>query len=678
MKNTKKKAKKPVRPNTMARRVWRLRVATSLMILFFLLLGVRLFQLQIIEGQKYSQKARKQQTRKVPLESRRGSILDRNGFELAVDLPKLYTLGVHPGQIVHENTLCQELAGFTGRPYTHYKNRLQTPSKFVYLEWRLTPPQAERLSSLEIGGLSLKKSTGRFYPFHRATSQLLGYTDVDGRGIAGLEVHCDSLLRGKKGWEIHQRNARGVSFWDPLRSHALPQDGGAVRLTLDAVAQDVLHHELLEVLAAYRAEWAGGILVNPKSGEILAMCSVPDFDPLRPETGPQENHKLRPITDMIEPGSVLKIITAAAALEKDAINRYDSIYCENGKYRIGHNLLRDVHEFDTLTFEEVISKSSNIGMAKVADIVGAKEVYRYAMRFGFGTPAGIDFPGEPPGILRPWDTWKPIDLANIAMGQGISTNMLQVALAYAAIANDGILMEPRIIINQTDAAGNHESRPPREVRRVIEPQTARLLKDILVQTVENGTGQNAKIEGVTIAGKTGTAQMPNLERGGYYWDRFVASFVGFLPADDPERLLIISVYDPRGGHYGSQVAAPVFKRVMQRLLPADAIRKSWRTQPLDVASLHKKDGFQLPFVSSAMDWLKEKVFADISSYDAEAEISYDVVPDLKGLSVREALNLLSKCGLNAELDGSGWIYHQSLKPGAPVKENAVCRIKAKP
>ncbi|MBU1882573.1 transpeptidase family protein, partial [bacterium] len=560
--------------------------------------------------------------------------------------------------------------------------RLNSSSKFVYLEWRLTEAQADRLGSLNIGGLTLQRTSGRFYPYDRATSQLLGYTDVDGRGIAGLEVFCDSVLQGEKGHETRQRNARGRSIWDPLSSYTLPKDGGTVRLTIDIVAQEVLHNELQKVQEQYKSEWAGGILMNPKTGEILAICSVPDFDPLRPEAGPVNNHKLRPLTDLMEPGSVMKIIGATAALERKTFHPTDSIYCENGLFSIGSNRLRDVHKFGWLTFEDVMVNSSNIGMAKAADKTGAKEIYRYALRYGFGSPAGVPFPGEAGGVLRTYDTWKPIDLANIAMGQGVSATMLQVALAFGAVANDGILMEPRLILNETYPTGEPVARLPRETRRVMEPHTARTVKQILVEAVERGTGESAKIEGVRVAGKTGTAQIPDLKRGGYL-PNYIASFIGFLPADDPDRLLIIAVVDPKGQHYGSQVAAPVFRRMMQRLLPADVVRRSWNTQPLDIVDLYQKsdNGFIMPVIEEAVDWIKHKWLSDVSHSDKAATLNDELpqsLPDLKGRSLRDAIVLLSECGVEVKIHGNGWVVHQNPAAGTPLIKDMVCVLTAKP
>lgn len=678
-----KKATPKNRINASARRIGRMRFIAVGIILLFITLDIQLFQMQVIQGGFYAQKARKQHLQRVNIESRRGAILDRRGQELAVDLPQFYTLGVRPGQITHATTLCQELASFTHRPSSHYQRRLSSPSNFVYLEWRLTPEQVDRLRQLNLGSLTLEKTSGRFYPYHRSTSQLLGYTDVDHRGIAGLEVLCDSILQGKKGWETHQRSASGISFWDPLRSCIKPVDGGTVRLSIDAVAQDVLHHELQEALEKFCAEWAGGILIDPESGEILAICSVPDFDPIRPETGSLSQHKLRPVTDLFEPGSVFKIVGATAALDQNIFNIHDSIYCEEGQYRIGKKILRDVHKYGWLTFEDILVNSSNIGTAKVAEMLGAKELYRYGIRYGFGNSTGVSFPGEASGILRPYGEWKNIDLANIAIGQGISVTMLQMAMAYAAIANDGILMEPRLILDQTDAQGHHRPRPPRAVRRVMEPKTAKILQNILVQCVERGTGANAAINGLTIAGKTGTAQIPDLVNGGYFQNRFIASFVGFTVEEENNRLLIISVADPKTAHFGSQVAAPVFKQVLQKLLTADAMRTSRPVNP-EIFAYAAVGLDKTPTIKSAslLNPAEDTRLADISPPNSSSEmgnlVKTDVIPDLMGLSLRQAVKLLSKCGVKVEISGSGWVVSQSLKPGSPADRGLTCILTAKP
>lgn len=671
-------------PGAQVRRVWRLRVVGYSGAILLILLGIRLFHLQIVRGEEFAQKAILQQTQKVPVESRRGPILDRNGQELAVDLPQFYAVGVYPQQLTNANLLCQQLANFTGRPISHYKNRLRTYSRFLYLEWRLTESQAGKLRSLNIGGLSLKKSAGRFYPYHQATSQLLGFTDVDGRGIAGVEVFCDSILQGQRGWETRQRDARGFSFWDPLSRHALPRNGGSVRLSIDVLAQEVLHEELEAALEQSRGQWVGGILLDPRTGDILAVASVPDFDPLRPEAASQTDHKLHPFTDLFEPGSVFKIVGAAAALDQKAVRISDLFYCEEGHYRLGRKTLRDVHPAGWLTFEDVMVNSSNIGMAKLSERIGSRELYRYARRFGFGSPTGIEFPGEASGLMRPHDQWREIDRANFVIGQGISVTMLQMAMSFAAIANDGILMEPRLVLDMTDASGKHVSRPPREVRRVMEPETARTLQRILCQAVERGTGKNAFIEDLQVAGKTGTAQLPNLISGGYYNDRFIASFVGFLPADKPERLLIISVCDPKGAHFGSQVAAPVFKRIVERLHPAETVRKCWQVTPAELAEAPTGLENQMELIQQAVAGKKDHAAQPLmnisyrgSDFDQRIPKT-GLVPDLKGLSLRQAMRLLSQCGIRFSISGSGRVIEQSLSPGSKSDKNAICKIVAKP
>ncbi|MFH1862220.1 MAG: penicillin-binding protein 2, partial [bacterium] len=494
-----RKITKPPLKTRMFRRVWRLYLIMYLALILLGLFIYRLVDLQILRGETFRDVADDQHEIEVPLESRRGYIYDRNQQELALDLPNFYTLGIYPAQLDRKMLLCQELAAMTGKPVYHYLERLNTTSKFIYLEWRLQEPHAERIRQSNISGVKLQKTAGRFYPHHRATAQLLGYTNVDGQGIAGVESYYDKILQGRSGWELHQRDAHGSSFWNPLKGYKLPKNGGSVKLSIDVIAQEVLHQELDAALALSRAEWAGGILINPKTGEILAVSSVPDFDPLRPSLSESKDHKLKPFTEQIEPGSVLKIITATGALDQGVVRPQEQIYCEMGHYCIGSKILRDAHPYGWLSFEDVIVHSSNIGVAKVAQLLGAKELYRYAARFGFGMCLDVEFPGEASGCLRPFQEWREIDQANIAIGQGISATMLQVAMAYAAIANDGVIMEPRLVLETTDSAGKTRTFPPRVMRTVMKPETAWILQQILTQVVERGTGKNAAIENVQIA-----------------------------------------------------------------------------------------------------------------------------------------------------------------------------------
>ncbi|MCX6640485.1 MAG: penicillin-binding protein [bacterium] len=682
-----KQRKQPsARPNGLAIRYGRLRFLAYSAVVLFLFLGVRLFQLQILQGREYAQKALGQQITEVPLASRRGQIVDRSGQELALELPQFYSLGAYPTQVTNPTTLCNQLASFTGRPVTHYMRRLRSPSKFIYLEWRLNEDQAAQLEKLNIGGLNLTKDAGRFYPYHEATSQLLGFTDPQGHGIAGLEVACDSLLQGSRGWETRQRDAHGGSFWDPLRSFSQPKNGGSVRLSIDVVAQEVLRDELEIAMEEFKSLWAGGVLVNPHTGEILAICSVPDFNPLRPELTSQADHKLRPVTDLIEPGSIFKVVAATAALDKDLFSLDEQIYCEAGAWAIGSRTLHDAHPYGWLSFEDVIIHSSNIGTAKIAARVGSREMYRYATRFGFGLPTGIEFPGEAAGQLRSYDEWGDIHRANIAIGQGVSVTMLQMAMAYSAIINDGILMEPRLILDVTDADGNHRGFPPKEISRVMEPQTARTLQNILIQTVERGTGKTGAIDSVVVGGKTGTAQIPNLTNGGYYNDRYVGSFIGFTTGCEEDRLLIVSIYDPKGVYYGALVAGPVFKRVIEKLIPLDIVRTAPKAPPIEVVHVQRDTNGAIPAetTEAAMSDLAALHLLDIarnmSANTAELRISTsgNTVPDLKGLSLRDAVRMLSERGIKYQISGTGWVVGQSLVPGSSLSANSICCILASP
>jgi cell division protein FtsI (penicillin-binding protein 3) len=659
----------------------RLKWMFTFVALFFLLLLVRMFYIQILHGEKYRQAALHQQTKQVTVPSTRGRILDRSGKELAVDLPQYYSVGVYPAQLTRANYLCQMLAAFKERPVSHYQRRLQSRSKFLYLEWKLDQKQADEISAAGLEGVILQKTTGRFYPFDRSTSQVLGFTNTDNQGIAGLEIYADDVLHGEGGFETHRRNASGVSFWDPLQRSIAPLDGGTIRTSIDIIAQEVLYQELDAAICSTRAEWVGGILLDPRTGEILAVASLPDFDPLDPGSGEKSNHKLRPFTDQIEPGSVFKIVAAAAALDQGLVRTDEMFYCEEGRYRIRNRILRDAHPYGWLTFEDVLVHSSNIGIAKLAERIGARELYRYAVSFGFGSMTGVEFPGEASGLLRPYDTWREIGRANVAIGQGVSVTMLQMALAYAAVANDGILMEPRLILSQTSPTGEQRSFPPREVRRVMEPETAHTLQRILCEVVARGTGKAAAIDSLPIAGKTGTAQIPNLETGGYYANRYLASFIGFLPAFGAERLLMISIYDPHGAYYGAQVAAPVFRRVMMRLLPADAVRKSWQTQPVDLTELPTKFEESDSAGVGGLSFAAASGVPPLLNFGAAAQSpapqeNLDIVPDLKGLSLRDAVRLLTRRGIQAKIQGTGRVTAQSIAPGSPVQKNSICYLTA--
>jgi cell division protein FtsI (penicillin-binding protein 3) len=684
----KRQAQPAARPNGLAIRYGRLRFLAISAVILFLLLGARLFQLQILKGSEYAQKARSQQIKRVELASHRGKIVDRNNQELAIELPQFYSVGAYPKQVNNPNLLCAQLSSYTGRPTTHYLKRLQSRSKFVYLEWRLDEDQMAGIEKLGINGINLNKDAGRFYPYHQSTSQLLGFTDVEKHGIAGLEIWCDSLLQGNHGWETRLRDANGLSFWDPSRSYSKPRDGGTVRLTIDAIAQEILHDELQAAQDSFRSAWAGGILVNPHTGEILAVCSVPDFDPMRPEMSSQGDHKLRPFTDLIEPGSVFKAITATAALDLGIVRPADQFYCEGGAWRLGSKTLHDAHPYGWLSFEDVIVHSSNIGTAKVAFKVGSRDLYRYASRLGFGLPTNVEFPGEAAGQLRAYDEWGDIHRANIAIGQGVSVTMLQIAMAYSAIVNDGIMMEPRLILDITNADGAHQAHPPQEVGRVMEPQTARTLQRILVEVVNRGTGKAAAIDSVVVGGKTGTAQIPNLTNGGYYSDKYVGSFVGFTLGLEEDRLLYVAVCDPKGVHYGATVAAPVVKNVFTRLMPLDMIRSepiipaldpalmvsasdTVKSRPTGKTEANLVDLTGLKLLDIARNYTGDKSASPVSA-------SRNVVPDLKGLSLRDAVRLLSERSIKYQITGSGWVIDQSLLPGSPVTSNLFCILQAAP
>ncbi|MCK5118391.1 MAG: PASTA domain-containing protein, partial [Candidatus Latescibacteria bacterium] len=560
--------------------------------------------------------------------------------------------------------------------------------------------------------------TTRHYPFGALAGQVLGYTNVDNKGIEGLELGLDEDLHGQPGWTAFRVDARGRRFAEINNPVQDPRDGDRVLLTLSAAIQAIVEEELSDAVARFSARSGQAVLMDPRTGAILAMANVPSCDPNRPGKTAVWTRKNRTITDCYEPGSIFKIVAVAAALEEGIKRPDDRIFCENGKVKVAGRTIRDVHKYGWLTLQEVLEYSSNIGTIKVAQEVGARLLYQYGRAFGFGYQTGIQFPGEVKGTFRPPAKWSGLSLATIAMGQEVAVTALQMAAAYGAIANGGVLMRPWIVRAVVDAHGKtvRESRPE-EIRRVMSPETARTLTQFLQGAVERGTGVNAQLEGVHVAGKTGTAQKAIEGGRGYAPGEYVSSFIGFLPAGDPKVVCLVSVDTPRGGYYGSQVAAPAFKRIMDRVL-------SLRECPVSCelrAALEGKEvdrtqreivpnvcGLPVPQAVEAlrakrlvgssargkMRKAKENVVSGqwpvagakavvgtqvwLASAPSEAHLpdgAQTDLPNVVGMSFREAVRRLSALGVQVNIRGKGRVKRQRPRAGARVREGMVCVLE---
>ncbi len=546
-------------------RTW---IVFAFFICFSMALLYRLYSLQCLRHHEFSDLARVQHRRIDRISARRGDILDCRGNILATSVPRSSLYGVPREMEEGDPTrVASTLAPILGIGEEKLRGKLTGTKQFVWLKRHLTPEEAEEVVALDLPGVAFREEMKRVYPKDRLLSQVLGFTDPDGNGLEGIERQFDSQLKGAPGWRITEKDSKQrEALW--FRSHDVgPIDGCRLVLTIDEVVQDIAEDELDRVFREYQANWASVVVMEPATGRILAMANRPTYDPnsySRAEVGHRRN---RAVTDPIEPGSTFKVFPAAAVLEEELADLDTEFYCENGSFRIGGRLLHDHRPHGLLTFEEVIQKSSNIGMAKVGMLLGKNELYRYLRDFGIGDKTGIDFPGEAPGTLRRPGNWSKLSLRSITMGHEVSVTPLGLLSAFAALGNGGELLKPRLVDRIENLEGEVLYRFPRVSRgRVVSEETAKKMLSILQKAVqEGGTGWRAEIAGFQVAGKTGTAQKTE-PGGGYSHTRFRSLFVGLLPADRPRLAILVVADEPRPHYYGGVVAAPAFRRIAERAI----------------------------------------------------------------------------------------------------------------
>ncbi|MFH1888605.1 MAG: penicillin-binding transpeptidase domain-containing protein [Candidatus Omnitrophota bacterium] len=530
--------------------------------IFLVLCIARLFFIQHFRSNYFSGIASKQHNLFVELEPRRGTIYDLNlkpqAVNVAVD--SLYACPDSIPDKDKESVIKRLSAVLKGADYAYLKDRLCRNKSFIWLARKISPQESEAVRKLDIRGLGFIKESRRSYPNSYLASQVIGFCGLDNIGLEGIELYYDNYLKGSQGWALLLRDARQKKL-NLEEKMALPVDGYDLILTIDEVIQYVSERELDKAFKVYRAKGASMIVMDPSTGAILAMVNRPTFDLNQYNNNDKEKMRNRSITDLLEPGSVFKIVTASAALEEKKVLEEDKFFCENGSYKVGGHILHDHRPHGWLTFREVIEQSSNIGTVKVAQVLGPDLLYRYIKLFGFGAKSGIDLPGEITGMINEPRSWSKTSITAVPMGQEVGVTVLQLASAISVIANGGELMKPYIAKEIRDKRGELiKSFAPAVVRRVISEDTANRVRQILTGVVEQGTGKLAKIAGFSSAGKTGTAQ--KLEaNGAYSHNKFMASFIGFAPADDPVIAVVVVIDEPRPYYFGGVVAAPVFKNV---------------------------------------------------------------------------------------------------------------------
>lgn len=625
----------------------------------------RAFDLQVVQADTLRAEAEEAQLRDVHLSPKRGTIYDRNGEELAVsvDVSSIYANPRHMRRNgVDVDGVAARLAPLLDVPIDRLLSRLHQDRYFVWIERQVSPEEAAAVRALDVEGLEITTESERFYPNRTLAAHLLGAVNVDGEGLEGLELTLEERLRGESAVVPALRDRRGrVVFADHLLDDRTSL-GDDVTLTIDRAIQAVAERELELSVRTFEAQAGSIVVLDPNTGEILAMASYPTFDPNDPGASPPASRRFRAITDRFEPGSTVKPFTIAAALAAGVLRPSEEIDCENGRMEVaGAAPITDDHACTgPLTPAEVLSHSSNIASAKIGRRLTARGLFRAFRRFGFGMPTGVPLRGETGGLLRHHSEWYERDLLSISFGQGVAVNALQLALAMGVIANGGRLMEPVLVDRVLDANGDVVEDHAAAVRRQVIPRaTARLVADMLTSvTGADGTGAEAAIDGYLVAGKTGTAQKADDVHGGYHADRWLASFVGFVPAEAPRLVIAVIVDEPTIDHYGGVVAGPVFRRVGEAALRHLGVPPTGSGEALE--RMANEARARLAAARGAAASLEER--ADEATPGADGEPSLDPrepgedearIPALLDRNLRAAMVALGAAGLVAEVVGEG-------------------------
>jgi cell division protein FtsI (penicillin-binding protein 3) len=552
------------------------RILTVLLLtcLGFGLIALKLVHLQIYERAALGARAERQQEHLVKIEPKRGTIYDRMGRELAVSLDVDSVYGV-PSEVDNPHALAQQLSRILREDSHALEQRLVGGKHFVWLSRKVEPGKTEKVKELGSKEIGIRLESKRFYPNKTLAGPLLGFTGVDNEGLEGLEYTYDKSLRGVEGWVLAEKDAVGRTVFPggPGFQYKLPRPGHDIILTIDEVIQHIAEKELDAVLLSAQAKSGVCIVMNPWTGEVLALSvrtavhGRPAFNPNEPQRYKPTEWRNRAVTDAFEPGSIFKPILAAAALEERVVHPLERFDCSAGKIQLADRVINDDEKNGVLTFTDVMAKSSNVGIIKVALKLGKERFAKYINAFGFGSKTGLDVPGEIPGLLKDYRIWSGVSIGFIAIGQEIGVTPIQMATAYCVLANGGTLMKP-YIVSQIVAHGSGEEKKfwPQPVRRAISGETSAKLNKMLQRVVGAGTGQKARPAGFTAAGKTGTAQKIDQKTHQYSKKEYVSSFAGFVPANSPKLVILVMVDTPEGNIYGGSVAAPVFKAVAEQSL----------------------------------------------------------------------------------------------------------------
>lgn len=661
-------------------------------LLFAAVLAARFFWIQLIDGNYYRSVGKKQYDERLVLKSNRGIIYDRNGVPLVTNQIN-YSIGIDPYMVGGDaSIIANKFARVFGKSNTYYLSKIRQKTSFVWLERGISEEKKNQLGYLNYPAIVEVREPSRLYRYNEKAGQLLGFTNIDNKGISGIELQYDSFIKGKDGWMMMQRDGLGQRVPTADYPRQDPINGKNIYLTLDILIQSIVDEELKKGVEEAGGSGGMAVMMIPQTGEIVALSSYPDFDPNLSNKLKIEDSRIKAITDAFEPGSTFKLVTAAAALETGVRKPTDKVNAEHGRFKVLDRVVVDHEPLGTVTFRDGVVFSSNIVMAKTSKLIGEERFYHYARNFGFGMETGVDLPGEIKGELRQPLEWSGVSLPWMSFGYEMLVTPLQVLNAYSTVANNGTLVRPHVLKEIVDSNGKIlESTKDQPIRSFLKSETIDTLKSIFEEVVDRGTAKSARVNGLSIAGKTGTAQK-NIS--GKYEKKYMASFVGFFPVAQPVLSGIVIIDSPAKGFYGGAVSAPIFGRVAQRVMASSQVGSNHiytkTQQPDSVKNKKIIPNLKGLSVDAAMVVLEdqgieyrlddkngkyvldtEPTFGNRIAIDSKLKIqtkqtslsSKTMVPNVKGMSLRKGINEFQALGYQVKVLGSGLIKSQQILNG---------------
>jgi cell division protein FtsI (penicillin-binding protein 3) len=622
-----------------------------------------MFQLQVLEKEYLYKLAAQQQHVQIPLVPKRGTVYDSKGNELAVSI-EVDSVYADARKVVDVEKTTHQLASILQIDREELRQRLKNHRPFEWIQRKISSREVEQIKALHLPGIYFLKENRRFYPNSQLAAHLVGFVGLDSKGLEGIEYQYDALLNGENHVWTAARDALGREIAMGKVPFEKEDHYRNIVLTIDKSIQHITETELGRGVEKCGAKGGMAIAMHPLTGKILAMASYPTFNPNQFIQYRSRIWRNRAVSDVFEPGSLFKVFLAAAALEEKIVRSSDSFFCENGSYTVYDRTIHDHSKYGWLTFQQIIKFSSNIGASKVGEKMGRERFYRYISAFGFGEKTRIGLPGEGKGIVHHPRYWSPVTLDTISFGQGISVTGIQLVIALSAIANGGFLMKPHVVEKIMDEKGGVvQSFQPEIIRKVISEETAKKVMTLLRTTTEKGgTGEGAAPAGYEVAGKTGTAQKVDSLLGGYSEDRYTSGFMGFAPTEEPKLVLLVVVDEPQGNSYGGVVAAPIFKAIMEKALPY----------------LHVVPKGTM-IVKNELDSARVKEVSETQSIIDEVRVGKGVktvvMPDLTGLSMRNALSRMEGRGVIIKVSGNGKVVEQVPRPGTVIERGDICYLK---